>query len=246
MNELIAIKYDENSNPTILGRDLHEFLEVETRYNDWFKRMCEFGFIEDTDFYSILSKTSENGRPSTDHQLTVEMAKEISMLQRNDKGKQARQYFIQLEKAWNTPEMIIAKALKLSENKVNALMLESKQKDQIIVEMQPKAIFADAVTASKTTILIGELAKLLKQNGIEIGQNRLFEWLRNKGYLISRKGTDYNMPTQKAMEQGLFEIKETSIAHSDGHTSINKTPKVTGKGQTYFVNLFLNKPKQTA
>ena len=114
-----------------------------------------------------------------------------------------------------------------------------KQKNIQIEEMKPKALFADAVSASKQTVLIGELAKIMKGNGIEIGQNRLFAWMRNHGYLISRKGTDYNMPTQKAMNLGLFKIKETTITHSDGHISVNKTPKVTGKGQQYFVNKFL-------
>lgn len=118
------------------------------------------------------------------------------------------------------------------------LMLSNKQKDQIIWKQKPKTIFADAVSTSKTSILVGELAKILRQNGYDIGQNRLFAWLRNNGYLISRKGTDYNMPTQRSMELELFEIKETSIAHSDGHTSTEKTPKVTGKGQIYFINKF--------
>lgn len=104
---------------------------------------------------------------------------------------------------------------------------------------KPKVLFADSVSASHTSILVGELAKLIKQNGVDMGQNRLFDWLRNSGFLIKRKGTDFNMPTQRSMELGLFEIKETSIAHSDGHISINKTPKVTGKGQLYFVERFL-------
>lgn len=104
---------------------------------------------------------------------------------------------------------------------------------------QPKVLFADSVSASHTSILIGELAKLIKQNGVDIGQKRLFEWLRNNGYLIKRKGTDRNMPTQKSMEMGLFEVKETAISHSDGHTSVSKTTKVTGKGQVYFINKFL-------
>lgn len=104
---------------------------------------------------------------------------------------------------------------------------------------QPKVLFADSVSASHTSILIGELAKLLKQNGVDTGQKRLFEWLRNNGYLIKRKGTDRNMPTQKSMEMGLFEVKETAISHSDGHTSVSKTTKVTGKGQVYFINKFL-------
>lgn len=110
-----------------------------------------------------------------------------------------------------------------------------------IEQDKPKVLFADSVSASHTTILIGELAKILKQNGVDIGQNRLFEWLRRNGYLISRKGTDYNMPTQRAMDLGLFSIKETTVTHSDGHISINKTVKVTGKGQIYFINKFKEK-----
>ena len=114
-----------------------------------------------------------------------------------------------------------------------------KQKDLIIQEMQPKAIFADAVASSQTSILVGELAKILKQNGVNIGQNRLFAELRDRGFLIKRKGSDWNMPTQKSMDMRLFEIKETIISHADGHTSINKTVKVTGTGQQYFINLFV-------
>ena len=106
---------------------------------------------------------------------------------------------------------------------------------------RPKVLFAGAVETSKSSILIGELAKILKQNGIKIGPIRLFEWMRQNGYLIRRNGSDYNMPTQRAMEMGLFEIKETTIVHADGHTHINKTPKVTGKGQIHFVNLFLKR-----
>lgn len=160
------------------------------------------------------------------------MAKELAMMSRSSNGKQVRQYFIEIEKAWNSPEQIMARALQISKYKL-------EHRDQLIAEMKPKALFADAVSASKSTILIGELAKLLKQNGINIGANRLFIWLRDNGYLIRRKGTDYNMPTQKSMELGLFNIKETSIVHSDGSNSVSKTPKVTGKGQQYFVNKFL-------
>lgn len=114
-----------------------------------------------------------------------------------------------------------------------------KQKDIQIEEMKPKALFADSVATSKSTILIGELAKILRGNGIDIGANRLFSWMREHGYLINRKGSDWNMPTQKAMNLGLFKIKETTINYANGSTSISKTPKVTGKGQQYFVNKFL-------
>ena len=127
---------------------------------------------------------------------------------------------------------LMAKALLMAHSKI-------EEREKQIKEMTPKAIFADAVAASHTSILVGELAKLLKQNGINTGQNRLFQWMRDKKYLISRKGSDYNMPTQRAMEMGLFEIKETAVTHSDGHTSVNKTVKVTGKGQQYFINKFM-------
>ena len=132
-----------------------------------------------------------------------------------------------------------------SELMPKALLVAKRQidaKTAQIEEMTPKAVFADAVAASKTSILIGELAKILRQNGVEdMGQQRLFEWMRNNGFLIRRKATDRNMPTQRAIEQGLMEVKETTICHSDGHTSISKTPKVTGKGQVYFVNRLAGK-----
>ncbi len=230
MNELIPITY-HNDDPAVSARNLHEFLEVKTAYKDWFPRMCEYGFAEGQDFCSFLSE-STGGRPAQDAILTIDMAKEICMLQRNEKGKIARQYFLQLEKDWNSPEKVMARALRIADKRIKAL--EAKTEAD-----RPKVLFADSVTASKSSILVGEMAKLLKQNGVHTGQNRLFETLREKGFLIKRQGSDYNMPTQKSMEMGLFEIKETVINHSDGHTSVNKTPKVTGKGQQYFVNMFL-------
>ncbi len=141
-----------------------------------------------------------------------------------------------LEEVMNNPDAWI--------KMLTALKEERLQKEQLQLELSeatPKVVFADAVTVSDTTILIGELAKLLKGNGLEIGQNRLFERLRNEGYLIKRKGTDYNAPTQMAMELGLFNVKETAITHSDGHVTISKTTKVTGKGQQYFINRYLGK-----
>ncbi|WP_407934476.1 phage antirepressor [Fusobacterium polymorphum] len=134
----------------------------------------------------------------------------------------------------DNPDLIIKMATRLKEEKAKNKELEDKMK-----ENKPKIIFADSVETSKNTILIGELAKIIKQNGVDIGQKRLFTWLRENGYLIKKIGTDYNMPTQKSMELELFEIKETAVTHSDGHISINKTPKVTGKGQVYFINKFL-------
>lgn len=160
-------------------------------------------------------------------------------------GKAALEWKLKYIAAFNAMEKQLAQRPQLSRAELMAQALiaahdELEHKDRQIAELTPKGIFADAVNASKKSILVGELAKLLCQNSVEIGQNRLFVWMREHGYLIrDPKRSDYNMPTQRAVEQGLFEIKETTVVHSDGHTSINKTPKVTGKGQIYFVNLFL-------
>ena len=142
------------------------------------------------------------------------------------------------------------KAIDITTNKEGLASLlkqaadQLEQKDIQIKKMQPKALFADTVSASDDTILIGELAKIIKGKGIQIGQNRLFQWLRENGYLISRRGSDRNMPTQRSMELGLFQIKETVINHSDGKPSIKKTPKVTGIGQQYFIDKFMNREEQ--
>lgn len=235
MNELIKVTYD-NDRPAVSARDLHEFLEVGSEYSHWFKRMCEYGFTEGQDYSPFLTNRVDglSGKPRQDAILTIDMAKELCMLQRNEKGKQARQYFIQLEKDWNSPEKVMARALQIANKKLQVLEAQAE-------EDKPKVLFADSVAASHTSILIFDLAKILKQNGVDIGGNRLFDWMWKNGYLVRRKGSDYNMPTQRSMEMGLFEVKETSVSHSDGHISVNKTPKVTGKGQQYFINAFLGK-----
>ena len=162
-------------------------------------------------------------------------------------GKAALEWKLKYIAAFNAMEKQLAQRPQLSRSELMAQALiaaheELEHKDRQIAELTPKGIFADAVSASKKSILVGELAKLLCQNGVQIGQNRLFSWMRERGYLIKDpKRSDYNMPTQRAVEQGLFEIKETTVVHSDGHTSINKTPKVTGKGQIYFVNQFVKR-----
>ena len=245
MNELIKVNY-ENDRPTVLARDLHEFLEVQTPYHKWFPRMCEYGFSENIDYMMMdknVLRSDGTKMPQIQHdaQLTIEMAKEICMLQRNERGKQARQYFIQLEKDWNSPELVMARALKMANNRIGSLEERTVHLEQKIEKDKPKVLFADAVSVSGSAILIGDLAKILRQNGVEMGPNRLFQWLRENGYLIKQKGSSYNMPTQKSMELGLFKIKETCVTHSDGHTSINRTPKVTGKGQVYLLNKILGR-----
>ena len=234
-NPLIPLYEERDGSVAVTGRDLHIFLEIGTPYAKWFERMAEYGFEENQDYAvtDIFVPNSNGGKQyQIDHILTIDMAKEISMIQRNEKGKQARQYFIAIEKAWNSPEMIMKRALQIADRKI----IDLQQRVQLD---KPKVIFADAVAASHTSILVGDLAKLLYQNGIKTGGNRLFGWLRENGYLIKRKGTDYNMPTQRSAEMKLFEVKETTINNPDGSIKISKTPKVTGKGQQYFINLFM-------
>lgn len=174
----------------------------------------------------------------------------FSLLAMGFTGKEAVQWKLKYIAAFNAMEKQLAQRPPLSRSELMAQALiaahdELEHKNAQIAELTPKGIFADAVSASKQSILVGELAKLLCQNGVDIGPNRLFDWLRSNGYLIRRNGTDRNMPTQRAVEMGLFEIKESTVVHSDGHTTINKTPKVTGKGQVYFVNLFLKRATPT-
>ncbi|WP_294404186.1 phage regulatory protein/antirepressor Ant [uncultured Ruminococcus sp.] len=163
-------------------------------------------------------------------------------------GKAALEWKLKYIAAFNEMEKKLTEQPQLTRSQLLATALiaaheELEEKDKQIETMKPKALFADAVSASKKSILIGEMAKLLSQNGINIGQNRLFDWLRRNGYLIKDpKRSDYNLPTQRSMEMGLFEIKETTIQHSD-HISINRTPKISGRGQVYFVNLFLKAEK---
>ena len=239
MNELIKVNY-ENDRPTILGRDLHAALEVVTPYDKWFPRMSEYGFTEGEDYSTFLSDRIDGkaGKPRTDHQLTIDMAKEICMIQRSEKGKQFRQYFIEVEKQWNTPESVMSRALRFANKQLDEIKNANVLLEQKIEADKPKVIFADSVSAAKTSILVGDLAKLLKQNGVNIGQNRLFEWLRQNGYLI-KSGSSKNMPTQKAADMGLFEVKVSTVNNPDGSIRETKTTKVTGKGQVYFVNKFV-------
>lgn len=233
MNELIKVKTKEDVQ-VVSARDLHEALDIKTRFSLWTKQNFKH-FRENIDFTSVVTTTLVNNgakRELQDYALTIEMAKHIAMMSGTDKGYEIRDYFIKVEQAWNSPEMVMKRALEIANKKVEKLKLENQQ-------MQPKALFADSVAASHTTILIGELAKILRGNGINIGANRLFQWMRDQGYLISRKGTDYNMPTQRSMNLGLFKIKESTITHSNGSVSISKTTKVTGKGQQYFINKFM-------
>lgn len=240
MYDLLKINFD-TEQPTVSARELHEGLQITDRFSRWFERMTEYGFQELSDFTSVKSSTLVNNgatRELQDYQISIDMAKQICMLQRTEQGKRYRQYFLDLEKAWNTPEQVFARALKMAERKIEELNKNNIALLEDVSRMKPKEIFADAVSSSQTSILVGDLAKILKQNGVNTGQKRLFEWMREQGYLI-KGGSSKNMPTQKSMELGLFEVKETIINNPDGSIRVTKTTKVTGKGQQYFINKLL-------
>ncbi|MFR0523665.1 phage antirepressor KilAC domain-containing protein [Ligilactobacillus salivarius] len=237
MEELIKVK-TQGDTQVVSARELYKGLEIKKRFSAWVSDNFK-DFIEDIDFKGVLISTPFNPKypdgkqqELQDYAITIGMAKELCMMSHTELGKEYRKYFLELERKWNDPQEVVKRGYAILQNENARLKIENQA-------MKPKALFADSVAASHTTILIGELAKILRGNGINIGANRLFQWMRDQGYLISRKGTDYNMPTQRSMNLGLFKIKESTITHSNGSVSISKTTKVTGKGQQYFINKFM-------
>lgn len=237
MNELFNVTTN-GDKLTLSARELHKELNIAGRFSRWFEQMSEYGFEENVDYTSVQNCTEvqNNGgiqvRELQDYQITLDMAKEIAMLQRNEKGKQIRKKLIELEKAWNSPEKVMARALDIAHKTIANLQIKNE-------EMKPKALFADTVAASDSSILVGQEAKLISQSGCKMGQNRFFAWLRENGYLCS-KGENYNMPTQKSREMDLIEIKIRTVTNPDGSVRETKTPVITGKGQIYFINKFKN------
>ena len=200
MNELIKVDFT-GERPAVSARELHEFLEVKTAYKDWFPRMCEYGFTEGEDFCSFLSE-STGGRPAQDAQLTIDMAKEICMLQRNEKGKQARQYFIKLEKDWNSPEKVMARALHIADEKIKLL---STQNSVLTVQntiMQPKAAYFDELVSRNLLTSFRETAKQL-----EIKEKEFIRFLMDKKYIYRDKKGKLMPYAEK--NNGLFEMKES-------------------------------------
>lgn len=230
--ELVTL--NQNHEPVVSGRLLHKELGVKTRFSQWVDQNFKL-FNEGEDFSPVVTTTPQNQHGGTqevqDFAIKLDMAKHLAMISKTPKGREVRNYFIQVEKDYNSPDKIMARALNIANTRLSLL-------ETTVEQMKPKALFADAVAASKTSILVGELAKILRQNNVEIGQNRLYEYLISNGYL-HRGGSSRNLPTQRSMEMGLFEIKETTHTNPDGTVLITKTTKVTGKGQQYFINKFL-------
>lgn len=247
MNDIILSM--QNGEPVVSSRQIAE--SFEKRHDHVMRDIEDImrGLPKNGDtpmFYKTEYVHEQNGQS---YPMYLMNRDGFTLLAMGFNGKAALEWKLKYIAAFNEMEKKLAEKPQLTRSQLLATALiaaheELEEKDKQIETMKPKALFADAVSSSSQSILVGEMAKLLSQNGVQMGQNRLFAWMRENGYLIKdRKRTDYNMPTQKSMELRLFEIKETSIAHSDGHTSINKTPKVTGIGQVYFVNLFLRAEK---
>lgn len=253
---IIPVYENENKEKLVNGRELHEALGSKRKFSDWIKQRLEYcGSIEGQDFITfhkfVKREGSNLGSKTTEYALTLDTAKEFAMIEHNEIGKKIRKYFIEVEKkykisqtemAWREltkPETQIIIGQKWLEDREARKRLEAQNQVLLdtIKQQEPKVLFADSIRASNDTISVNELAKLLKQNGYNTGQNRLFAQLREEGYLIKRYGDTWNLPTQKSMDLGLFNIQETEINTPTG-IKINKIPKVTTKGVEYFIQKY--------
>ena len=229
MNELIKIEVTENQEPAIRGRELHEFLEVATPYDKWFPRMVEYGFIEGTDFSTFLSE-STGGRPAVNHLLKIDMAKELAMIQRTEKGKQARQYFIQIEKDYNSPEKIMARALHIAEKELSNLRLENKVQEQQIAELKPKASYYDLVLQCKDLLSMTEIAKDYGMSAK--GMNKL---LHDLGVQYKQSGIWFLY--SKYQSNGYTQTKTQNYSKSDGSQGVTTHTYWTQKGRLFLYEL---------
>lgn len=238
MNELIKISENEKGEQVVSARDLHRFLEATERFSTWFERQLQYGFIENQDYVGCKEFNTLANQELIDYALTLDCAKEISMIQRSDRGKEARQYFIACEK--KLKQIVPRTHLEVLQSEM-ALLLESQRKDALLIEAKnkieedkPKVVFADSVIGSANSILVRQFAKDLCDGGFEIGQNRLFEWFRENKYLNKD-----NEPYQNHVASGLFEVITRTIG-SGLETFTTRTTKITGKGQVYFAEKIKN------
>lgn len=236
--ELIKINVNENQEPVISGRELHEKLGVETPFKKWMDRMLEYGFTESTDFTvmdkNVHDETVYGGlRKITEYILTLDTAKEICMLQRNEKGKEFRKYFIEIEKEFNSPEKIMARALKIADDKIKIQNIKIEKLEQKIEDDKARVSFAETIEKSSECILVREFAKVLANDDIHIGEKKIYQKLREWGYILLNS----TEPTQRAVEQGLFKINERIFKSVKGDI-LSKTTLITGKGQMFLLEKF--------
>lgn len=234
MENLIKIE-ERNGEQLVSGRELHKFLEIKARFNDWFPRMCEYGFIENKDYIAITQKrvtAQGNETTYTDYLMKISMAKELSMLQRNERGKQAREYFVKCEEAWNSEDMVLARALQIQNKKILGYKEHIEVLENKIKEDAPRVSFAETIEKASDCILVREFSKIIANEGIHLGEKSLYKWFREKGFIF-KNSTE---PMQSAVQRGLFKVSERVIKAVTGDI-VRSTTKITGKGQIYFLGL---------
>lgn len=234
LENLIKIE-ERNGEQLVSGRDLHEFLEIGTQFSKWFDRMCEYGFSETKDYIAISQKrltAQGNETTYTDYLMKISMAKELSMLQRNERGKQAREYFIKCEEAWNSEDMVLARALQIQNKKILGYKEHIEVLENKIKEDAPRVSFAETIEKASDCILVREFSKIIANEGIHLGEKSLYKWFREKGFIF-KNSTE---PMQSAVQRGLFKVSERVIKAVTGDI-VRSTTKITGKGQIYFLGL---------
>lgn len=237
MNDLIKVNYD-TEQPTVSARELHNALGINTRFNDWFQRMTEYGFDSEKDFYSKMSKTSEQGgRPATDYEISIDMAKQICMIQRSPEGKQIRQYFIDLEKAWNTPEQVMARALQFASKQIESLKGECKflgeqvvEQQKLISELEPKANYVDTILQSKSLVLMTQIAKDYGMSARKM--NQILNDLK-----VQYKANGQWVLYSKYQNQGYVHSRTIDIIHSNEMADVKMQTEWTQKGRLFLYEL---------
>ena len=231
MTELIKVQ-ERDGEQLVSGRELHKFLESSERFSKWWERMVGYGFIENKDYTLYQKVHPQNKQEIIDYLMKISMAKEISMLQRNEKGKEARMYFIKCEEAWNCDEAIVSRALSIQ----NKRILEYKEKIDVLerkIDSDAQRVsFAETIEKSSDCLLVREFSKVIANEGINLGEKKLYKWFREKGFIL-KNSTE---PTQRAVTMGLFKVAER-VVKAVTKDIVTKTPRITGKGQIYFLEL---------
>lgn len=231
LENLIKIE-ERNGEQLVSGRDLHEFLEGSERFSKWWERMISYGFEENKDYTPYQKVHPQNKQEYTDYLMKISMAKELSMLQRNERGKQAREYFIKCEEAWNSEDMVLARALQIQNKKILGYKEHIEVLENKIKEDAPRVSFAETIEKASDCILVREFSKIIANEGIHLGEKSLYKWFREKGFIF-KNSTE---PMQSAVQRGLFKVSERVIKAVTGDI-VRSTTKITGKGQIYFLGL---------
>ena len=231
MTELIKVQ-ERDGEQLVSGRELHQFLESSERFSKWWERMVGYGFEENKDYTLYQKVHPQNKQEIIDYLMKISMAKEISMLQRNEKGKEARSYFIKCEEAWNSDEIVMARAILIQNKKILGYKEKIDILEKKIENDAPRVSFAETIEKASDCLLVREFSKLIATEGIHLGEKKLYRWFRDRGFIL-KNSTE---PTQTAVQKGLFKVAERVVKAVTGDI-ISTTTRITGKGQVYFLDL---------